>query len=127
MTDPTEDIPADGPLGGGDGDLELGAFRPGVAGAGRIGAVVEPAEQLHRPLEGMEAPVAVVTDVHHPSAGRAIAIDDVDLPQGEVGIFGPGVGHRADLPGHWDSSIGQTSQEVTRAGADILALLRIVE
>src|SRR4051795_3567035 len=46
----------------------------------------------------MEAPIAVVTDVHHPSATRAVPIRDVELPVGEVGILGPVVGHRADLP-----------------------------
>src|SRR5512146_3284119 len=46
----------------------------------------------------MKPPRPVVTDVHHPSAGRAIPIQDVELPQGEVGILGPVVGHRADLP-----------------------------
>src|SRR5512147_1386413 len=46
----------------------------------------------------MKPPRPVVTDVHHPSAGRAIPIQDVELPQGEVGILGPDVGHRADLP-----------------------------
>src|SRR5512135_2200440 len=63
-----------------------------------IGAVVEPASQLDWPLEGMKPPRPVVTNVHHPSAGRAIPIQDVELPQGEVGILGPVVGHRADLP-----------------------------
>src|SRR5512135_3771343 len=53
MTDPTEDIPADSPLGECNGDLKLGALDPGVSGAVGIGAVVESAEQLDRPLKGM--------------------------------------------------------------------------
>src|SRR5512133_1784059 len=81
-----------------NGDLKLGALDPGVSGAVGIGAVVESAEQLDRPLKGMETPVSVVTDVHHPSAAQALAFDDVELPQGEGGILGPSVGHRADLP-----------------------------
>src|SRR2546423_1397705 len=62
--------------GGCWGESELGAHFapgwvrftrsfPGVAGAVGIGAAVEPAEQLDGPLEGMEAPIPVVTDVHH--------------------------------------------------------------
>src|SRR5512142_49940 len=47
----------------------------------------------------MEPAIAVVTDVHHPSATRAVPIRDVELPGGEIGILGPVVGHRADLPG----------------------------
>src|SRR3954469_9415047 len=86
MPDPTEDIPGDGPLGQREGDLGLGALGPGMSGAVAIGAVVEPAEQLDGPLEGMEAAIAMVTDVHHPSAGRAVAIGDVELPEGEVGV-----------------------------------------
>src|SRR5512135_3742506 len=104
MTDPTEDIPADSPFGECNGDLKLGALDPGVSGAVGIGAVVESAEQLDRPLKGMEAPVSVVTDVHHPSAARALAFDDVELPQGEVGILGPSVGHRAVSP---DTRLGR--------------------
>src|SRR3954464_10742205 len=127
MTDPAEDIPADGPPGQGEGDLELGALGPGVAGAVAIGATVEPAEQLDGPPELMEPPRPVVTDVHHPAAGRALPIQDVELPEGEVGLFGPVVGHRADPPGQWHPSLGQTSQEVTRAGAEILALCQVVE
>src|SRR3954447_10319641 len=126
MADPTEDIPADGPLGQCDGDLGLGALGLGVAGAVGIGATVEPAEQLDRPLERMEPPRPVVTDVHHPAAGRAPSIQDVELPEGEVSLLGPVVGHRADLPGYCDPSIGQTSQEVIRAGAEILALCQLV-
>src|SRR6476659_5832617 len=100
MPDPAEDIPAYGPLGQGEGDFGLGALGLGVAGAVGIGAAVEPAEQLDGPLEGMEPPIPVVTDVHHPSADRPLPIRDVELPVGEVGVLGPVVGHGADLPGH---------------------------
>src|SRR5512144_2934512 len=46
----------------------------------------------------MKPPRPVVADLHRPSACRAIPIQDVELPQGEVGILGPVIGHRADLP-----------------------------
>src|SRR3954465_10418898 len=109
MTDPAEDIPADGPLGQGQGDLGLGALGLGVAGAVGIGATVEPAEQLDGPLERMEPPRPVVTDVHHPAAGRALPIQDVEFPQGEVGLLGPVVGHRSE-PSGAVTSIGRADQ-----------------
>ena len=76
---------------------EFGALGLGVAGAVTIGAMVEFADQLHRPFESMEAAVAMVADVHHPTAGRTGAVDDVEFPEGEIRIRGPFVGHRADL------------------------------
>jgi hypothetical protein len=82
MTDPAQDIPANGPLGQSDGDLELGAGGRGVAGAVRIGTVVELADQFHRPLQRMEVAVAVITDIHHAPTNRAIAIEDIEFPQG---------------------------------------------
>src|SRR3954454_1454725 len=126
MTDPTEDIPADGPLGQSERDFGLGTLGLGVAGAAGIGAAVEPAGQLDRPLESMKSPRPVVTDVHHPSAGRAVPIQDVELPQGEVGILGPVVGHRADLPWALIRRLGRP-EEITRAGAEILAVWRVVD
>src|SRR5439155_18465701 len=54
MTDPAQDIPADGPLGQSDRNFELWALGRGVTGAGRIGTVVELADQFHRPPKGME-------------------------------------------------------------------------
>ncbi len=59
--------------------------------------MVELADQLHRTLERMEATVAMVTDVHHPSAGRTITIEDVEFPRSEIRILGPSVWHPADL------------------------------
>ena len=100
MTDPAEDVPADRPLGQGEGDLEFGALGLGVPGAGGIGAVVELADQLDRAVEGMEAAIAVVADVHHPSTGRTVAVEDVEFPEGEVGILRPVVSHPADLRDH---------------------------
>ena len=99
MADPAEDIPADGPVRQGDGGFEFRALGPGVPGAARIGAMVELADQLDRPFQGMNAAVSVVADVHHAATGRAGAVEDVEFPEGEVGILGPGVGHRADLRG----------------------------
>ena len=84
-------------LGQGDGDFEFGALGLGVSGTGGIGAVVELADQLHRAVEGMEAAIAVVADVHHPSTGRTVAVEDVEFPESEIGIRRPLVRHPADL------------------------------
>src|SRR5512133_3197420 len=101
MSDPAEDVPADRPVRWGDGDFELRALGLGVTGAAGIGAVVELADQLHRSVEGMEVPLPVIADVHHPSTGRAIAVKDVEIAEGEIGIRRPLVGHPADLmPGN---------------------------
>ena len=67
---------------------------PGQTG---IGAMVELADQLHRAVECMKATIPVIADVHHASADRAVAIKDVEFPQGEISIRGPFVRHPADL------------------------------
>ena len=84
-------------LGGAMLASEFGALGLGVAGAVTIGAMVELADQLHRPFESMEAAVAMVADVHQPPAARAGAVDDVEFPEGEIRIRRPSVGHPADL------------------------------
>src|SRR3954451_4630945 len=100
MPDPAEDVPADGHLGQGDGDLEFGTLGLGVPGTGGIGAVVELADQLHRPIQGVDAAVAMVADVHHPPTGGTVAVEDVEFPEGEIGIRGPSVSHPAELRDH---------------------------
>ena len=85
MSDPAEDVPADRPARRSDAGLRFGALGLGVAGAVTIGAMVEFADQLHRPFESMEATVAMVTDVHQPPAARAGAVDDVEFPEGVRG------------------------------------------
>ena len=100
MPDPAEDVPADRHLRQGDGDLEFGALGPGVSRAGPIGAVVELADQLHRPVQGMDAAIAVIADVHHPSTDRTVAIKDVELPEGEIRVRRPLVSYPARLRNH---------------------------
>jgi hypothetical protein len=43
------------------------------------------------------APVEVVADMHHTPTGRATAITDVALPEGEIRILGPSIWHPASL------------------------------
>jgi hypothetical protein len=97
MTDPTEDIPPNRPLGKRDCGFEFRAFRLGVPGAGGIGTVVKPANQLYRALECIKATIPVVADMHHTPTGRATAIKDVELPEREIRILGPNVWHPASL------------------------------
>ena len=97
LTDPAEDVPADRPRGQSDRALEFGALGPGVTGTVGVGAVVEFAHQLHRPLEGVKATVPVITEIHRPTTDRTGAVEDVEFPQREVRILGPSVGHPADL------------------------------
>src|SRR5512135_16417 len=97
MSDPTEDIPPNCHLGQGDGDLELRTLGLEVARTGGIRAAIEPAQQLHRSIKGMEATMSVVTDVHHPPTAGAIAVDDVEFPGGEIRLLRPQVRHPANL------------------------------
>src|SRR5947199_4556891 len=97
MSDPAEDVPADGHLGQSEGELGLGALGPGVPRAGRIGTVVELADQLDRSFQGMEATVAMIADVHHASTGRAVTVEDIEFPEGEIGVRRPMVSHPTDL------------------------------
>src|SRR4051812_2704219 len=80
--------------------LEFGALGPGVSRTGRIGAVVELADQLHRAVQSMEAAVAMIADVHHPPASWTAPIQDVEFPQGEIGVRRPSVRHPGELRDH---------------------------
>ena len=59
--------------------------------------MVELADQMDGPVEGEDAVMAVVADVHHATAGRAGPVQDIEFPEGEVGLFGPAVGHEGHL------------------------------
>jgi hypothetical protein len=97
MTDPTEDIPPNRPLGEGNGGFELRAFGLGVTGAAGIGAVVELADQLDRTVQGVDAAVPMVTDIHDAPTDRAITVEDIEFPESEIRLLGPGVRHPANL------------------------------
>jgi len=97
MPDPTKHVPSDGPLGQCDGDFKFRALRLGVTGAAGIGAVVELADQLDRTIESMDPTVPVVTDIHHMPAERAITVEDIQFPESEIRILGPGIRHPAHL------------------------------
>jgi hypothetical protein len=100
MSDPAEDVPGDGHLGQRQGDFEFGAFGPGVTRTGGVGTVVELADQLHRTVQRVEPAVPVVADVHAPSTGRAVPVEDVEFPQREVRVSRPTVSHPAYLRDH---------------------------
>src|SRR4051812_46581119 len=122
MSDPTQDVPADGPLGRRDGDFEFRALRPGVTGAAGVGAVVELADELDGTLQGVDATIAVVADIHPATTDRAVAVEDVEFPEGEVGIRGPSVRHPANLHAVARSVDQMLRQELT-LGADVFLAL----
>src|SRR6516225_12441693 len=98
VADPTEDIPPNSHLGWRDRDFELGTLCLGVARARGIGAVVQLANQFHRPFKRMKPMVAVVADVHHPPTDGAIAIKNIKFPRHKIRALGPCVWHPAALP-----------------------------
>jgi hypothetical protein len=94
MADPAEDVPSEDPIGPGDSGLGLGADGPVMAGAARVGAMVELADQMGGAVEAEDVMMAVVADIHGASADGAGPVDDIKLPGGEVRVLGPGIGHR---------------------------------
>jgi hypothetical protein len=93
VADPAEDVPAEDPVGHGDGGLDLGtdgAMMPRAAG---IGTMVELADQMSGAVEAEDVMVAMVADVHDATADRASTVEDIKFPEGEVGLFGPAIGH----------------------------------
>jgi hypothetical protein len=64
-----------------------------VPRAGGARAMVEFADQMDGPVEAEDVMVAMIADVHRVSTGGAGAIQDIELPEGEVGVFRPAVRH----------------------------------
>src|SRR5438067_1905827 len=93
MADPAEDVPSEDPVGHGDGGLGLGADGPMMPRAAGIGTTVELADQMSGAVEAEDVMMAMVADVHGAPAGRARTIEDIKFPEGEVGLFGPAIGH----------------------------------
>src|ERR1044072_3545596 len=99
MTDPTEDVPPDGPPGQRARDSQFRALGLGMPRAAGLGAVVELADQLDRTLQGMDAAVPVVADIHPAATGRALPVQDIEFPESEVRILRPRVRHPPNLRG----------------------------
>src|SRR3954464_207442 len=97
MADPAEDVPTDRHLRQSDGDLEFGTLGLGVPRTGAIGTVAKLADQLDGTVQGMEAAIAVIADMHHPSTDRTVAVKDVEFPEGEIRVRRPLVSHPAEL------------------------------
>src|SRR5438067_12016953 len=68
-----------------------------VARTAGIGAVVELANQFHRPLKSMEMAIPMVTHIHPAPTDRTRTVQDVEFPLSEIRILGPSVRHRANL------------------------------
>src|SRR5262249_30693001 len=97
MTNPAEDVPADRPTWWGNRQFLFGTLRLGVPGAERIGAMVEPADQLDGAFKSMQAAIPMIANVHRPTARRTGPVNDVEFPEGEIRIRRPIVRHPADL------------------------------
>jgi len=82
-------VSADRPVRWGDGDIEFGALGLGVTGTSWIGAVVELANQLHRTLERTKVTIPVIGNIHQTTTDWAIAVEDVEFPESEIGIRRP--------------------------------------
>src|SRR6516165_924912 len=95
VADPKKDIPPNRHLGWCDRDFEFRTLCLEVARARGIGAMVQLANQLHRPLKRMKPMVAVVADVHQPSADRTVAIKNIEFPRRKIRVFRPCVWHPA--------------------------------
>jgi hypothetical protein len=93
MADPAEDVPSEDPVGHGDGGFGLGADGLVMPRAAGIGTMVELADQMSGAIEAEDVMMAMVADVHGATAGRARTIEDIEFPEGEVGLFGPVIGH----------------------------------
>src|SRR6266446_1659960 len=126
MADPAEHIPADGHLRQRDGDFEFGAFGVAMARTGAVGAVVELANQLHRPLERMNTAVAVVADIHHAPTNGTSTVQDVEFPLRKIRIGGPLVRHRADLHAVLRSIAWASMEESMQGKLELPALCRAV-
>jgi hypothetical protein len=96
MPDPTEDVPADAPAGQGDGRFDLGTLGLGVSRAAGVGTVIELADEMDGAVEGEEVTMAMVTDIQLVAAVGAVTIEDVELPEGEIGILRPDMRHDAN-------------------------------
>ena len=93
MADPAEDVPSEDPIGHGDSGFDLGADGSMMPRAAGIGTMVELADQMSGAVEAEDVMMAMVADVHGATAGRTRTIEDVKFPKGEVGLFGPAIGH----------------------------------
>src|SRR5512135_1991782 len=96
MPDPAEDVPADAPTGQGDGRFDLRTLGLGVPWTTRVRAVVELADEFDGTVEAVEVARAMIADVHSVPAVGTGTIEDVKLPESEVGILWPEMGHDGD-------------------------------
>jgi len=59
--------------------------------------MVELADEMDGSVKGVEAAMAMIADIHHVPAEGAVTVEDVKLPESEVGILWPEVRHGVDL------------------------------
>jgi hypothetical protein len=100
-----------------------------AACSGRNGAVVELADEMDGTVEGVEVAMSMIADIHLVPAGGAVTVEDVKLPEGEVGILWPVMRHGVDLRVVSDSLrvVLEAGQEDTRGTRRFLAPCLVVE
>src|SRR5260370_41290126 len=81
VADPTEDIPTNDPPGQSDPGLGLGTLGSTVPGTAWVGTAVEFANQLKRTAQSEDAAIAVIANMHHPSAAETVTVNNVQLPK----------------------------------------------
>jgi hypothetical protein len=97
MPDPTKDVPGDAPTGQSDGRFDLGALGLGMPQRARVGTVIELGDEMDGAVEREEVTMAMIADVHQVPADGAVAVEDIELQEGEIRILGPVMGHDVDL------------------------------
>jgi hypothetical protein len=59
--------------------------------------MIELADEMDGTIEGEEVPMAMVADIHPAAAVGAVTVEDVELPEGEVGLLRPEMRQGVDL------------------------------
>jgi hypothetical protein len=84
---------------------------PGTRG---VGAVDQLADQMDGNIEGEDAVIVMITDMHQALADGARSRLDLKIPESEVGIVGPAVRHLG--PG---AGSGRGRREISEHGAGL--------
>jgi hypothetical protein len=72
--------------------------------------MVELADQVDGSVESEDVMVAMTADVHRAPADRAGSLQDIEFPEGEIGIVGPAVGYDDFCSSSWKLLIGGGSE-----------------
>ena len=65
--------------------------------AARVGTVIELGDEMDRAVESEEVTMSMITDIHKMPADGAVAVDDIEFQESEIGVLGPVMWHGVDL------------------------------